>query len=166
MNSVNTSTLDIGCGLNPKNPFNAEQIYGIDIRESDNPNIKKADLNVEAIPFNDKTFDYVTAFDFIEHIPRILYMPNRRFPFVELMNEVYRVLKPNGIFFSFTPAFPMAPAWRDPTHVNIITDETFTMYFCKPELGAKMYGFSGNFSLVKQEMHPNNIHLMTTLRKL
>ena len=25
-------TLDLGCGPNPKNIFNAEQIYGVDIR--------------------------------------------------------------------------------------------------------------------------------------
>jgi hypothetical protein len=28
-----TISLDLGCGTNPKNTFNADQIMGIDIRE-------------------------------------------------------------------------------------------------------------------------------------
>lgn len=161
-----TRTLDIGCGPTPKNPFQADETYGIDIRKSENPNIYAADLNVEKIPFPDYFFDCVSAHDFIEHIPRILYTPERRFPFVELMNEVHRVLKLGGLFYSFTPAFPKAPAWRDPTHVNIITDETFPMYFCTPLKTANMYGFSGAFTLEKQYWHENEIHLISILRKI
>jgi len=122
-------SLDIGCGLNIRNPFNMDEIYGIDIRERAEENILTCDLAVEAIPFPDDYFDCVSAFDFIEHIPRILYIPHRRFPFIELMNEIYRVLKPEGIFLSVTPAFPQEAAWRDPTHVNVITEQTFPPIF-------------------------------------
>jgi hypothetical protein len=45
-----TSTLDLGCGLNPRNPFRAEQVYGIDIRDNPSKYIKCADLTVEPIP--------------------------------------------------------------------------------------------------------------------
>jgi SAM-dependent methyltransferase len=124
-----TKTLDLGCGDTPKNPFNMDEIYGVDIRKVPEKNILKADLAVERIPFDSDMFDAVSAFDFIEHVPRIIYNPKRRFCFVELMNEIYRVLKPGGRFFSFTPAFPAPAAWRDPTHVNIITEETFPLYF-------------------------------------
>lgn len=161
-----TNSLDIGCGPTPQNPFNALNVYGIDIRTSSNPNIQVADLNIEAIPFPDGFFDYISAFDFIEHVPRILYMPARRFPFVQLMNEIYRTLKIGGIFYSFTPAFPKAPAWRDPTHVNIITDETFTKYFDNTERLAKMYGFNGAFSIVDQHWHTDDIHLISVLQKV
>lgn len=165
MNSMKRS-LDIGCGLNPRNPFEADEVYGIDIRTSDNPRVSVADLNIEKIPFEVEFFDYVTAFDFIEHVPRILYSPNRRFPFIELMNEIHRVLRRGGYFFSYTPAFPNSPAWRDPTHVNIITDETLPMYFCEPKLLGKMYGFDGKFQLERQEWHENKIHLISVLKKL
>jgi SAM-dependent methyltransferase len=163
MNNLRTRTLDIGCGPNPKNPYGADEVYGIDIRSTSNSNIHTADLNVEPIPFEDSFFDYVSAFDFIEHVPRILYIPERKFPFVLLMNEIYRVLKSGGIFHSFTPAFPHAPAWRDPTHVNIITDETFPIYFCEPLNLASMYGFTGSFKL--QEQSWQGVHLITTLIK-
>ena len=157
------SSLDLGCGSVPQNPFSAVQCLGVDIRPSTNINIKTADLFVDPIPFDDGIFNYVTAIDFIEHLPRVLWINGTRFPFVSLMNEVYRVLKPGGIFLSATPAFPHKQAFQDPTHVNIITEETFSIYFCKPELSAAMYGFTGRFDLVKQEWNAHK--LMTYLRK-
>lgn len=159
-----TKTLDLGCGTVPKNPFNASEIYGIDIRE-ESERILIADLAVEPIPFEDCFFDYCSAFDFIEHIPRVIYLPTRKFSFVDLMSEIYRVLKPGGKFISFTPAFPHAPAWRDPTHVNIITTETFPLYFDDKNKLAKMYGFVGGFEIESQHWHENNIHLISILKK-
>jgi len=159
-------SLDLGCGLKPKNPFRMEELYGVVILENIPLNVRAADLAVEAIPFDSDYFDGVSAFDFIEHIPRIIYTPHRRFCFVELMNEIYRVLKPGGLFFSFTPAFPAAAAFRDPTHVNIITAETFPTYFDDKNRIASIYGFHGYFRIEKQEWHENNIHLKTTMRKL
>ena len=151
-----TKALDLGCGLKPRNPFNCDELYGVDIRENKDKNIYNIDLIVDPIPFKDNFFDYVTAYDFIEHIPRIIYTPQRKFPFVDLMSEIYRVLKPGGKFLSHTPAFPYPPAWRDPTHVNIITNETFPLYFDNKTCWAKMYGFIGGFEIEKQQW--NNRH--------
>ena len=93
-------------------------------------------------------------------------MPQRRFCFVELMNEIYRVLKPGGTFLSFTPAFPAAAAWRDPTHVNIITEETFPLYFDDQNRLASVYGFNGYFQITGQRWHENKIHLITEMKKV
>lgn len=57
-----------------------------------------------------------------------------RLAFVELMKEIYRVLKPGGLFFRQTPAFPAKEALQDPTHVNIITEDTMAFFFCQPDL--------------------------------
>jgi len=126
-----TKSLDLGCGINPKNTFNADEVFGIDYGgRNDLPaNIRLADLAIEPIPFEDDSFEFVTAHDFIEHIPRVLYVPERRNPFVDLMSEVYRVLKMGGTFLSLTPAYPHTSAFIDPTHVNIITEGTFPLYF-------------------------------------
>ncbi len=159
-------SLDIGCGLNIRNPFNMDEIYGIDIRERAEENILTCDLAVEAIPFPDDYFDCVSAFDFIEHIPRILYIPHRRFPFIELMNEIYRVLKPEGIFLSVTPAFPQEAAWRDPTHVNVITEQTFPLYFDDVNCWGKDYGFTGSFHVELQQWGENGVHLETLMKKV
>lgn len=153
-----SKTLDLGCGDIPRNPFLADEFFGVDVRENLEGNIKCADLAVEPIPFPDEYFDYVTAYDFLEHIPRIVYTicgssmrPVRRNGFVELMNEIYRVLKPGGLFLSMTPAYPHGVAFRDPTHVNFITDETFPLYFDDANRWACMYGFSGAFQVNTQK---------------
>jgi len=149
-------SLDIGCGESPRNLFEAANAYGCDIRACEGSSVVGVDLFHEPIPFPEEFFDYVTAYDFIEHIPRVLSSRTgkTRFPFVDLMNEIYRVLKPGGLFFSKTPAFPSKEVFQDPTHVNFITEDTFPMYFCsdaKNGLSARMYGYNGSFSLVSQE---------------
>jgi SAM-dependent methyltransferase len=158
-----TRTLDIGCGTDPRNPFNADEVFGIDIRDDAARNIKYADLAVEAIPYADDTFDYLTAFEFLEHVPRVLYAPSRRFPFVELMGEIHRVLKPGGVLLSHTPAFPYPQAFQDPTHVNIITEATFANYFDDQKTWARMYGFKGSFAVLRQGW--SKPHLISVLRK-
>ena len=158
-----STTLDIGCGTKPRNPFGATTLHGIDIREDLEKNIKYADLTIEKIPYPDQSFDFITAYDFIEHVPRILYLPERRFPFIELMNEIHRTLKPNGIFLSHTPIYPFSPAFRDPTHVNIITEETFPMYFDDTTQAGKMYGFNGSFKILDQVL--KGPHLISILQK-
>lgn len=160
---METTSLDLGCGPIPKNIFNANTVYGIDVTENLQANIHKADLAIEKIPFLDCSFDYVTAHDFIEHIPRVLYAPTRKLPFVELMGEIWRVLKFGGKFYSSTPAFPHAAAFWDPTHVNIITEETFPLYFDNERNWAKIYGFSGAFKIIQQSW--NGPHLVSILEK-
>jgi len=159
-----TISIDLGSGPIPKNPFGATKCIGIDIIEAASENILKADLSINPIPLATESVDFVTAFDFIEHIPRVVYNPTRRHCFVELMNEIYRVLKPGGLFFSFTPAYPNLAAFSDPTHVNIITDETFPNYFDSKKRLARVYGFHGHFDVLSQEwQHP---HLKSILRRM
>jgi SAM-dependent methyltransferase len=162
--SVMSKSLDLGCGLKPKNFFNADEVFGIDVRDDVSAGIHRADLIIESIPFESESFDFVTAHDFLEHIPRVIYAPLRRNAFVEVMNEIWRVLKPNGQFLSFTPAYPHAEAFRDPTHVNIITEQTFPMYFDNVTRAASIYGFYGAFQVNGQEwLGP---HLVTFLQKV
>ena len=160
---MTTSSLDIGCGLAPKNPFNADEVYGVDVRDDAEAHIVKADLVIEPIPFPDNSFNYVTAHDFLEHVPRLIYAPTRRNAFVEVINEIHRVLKPGGIFMSFTPAYPHAATFRDPTHVNFITDETYPLYFDDQYRWASAYGFTGKFQVLSQEWR--GPHLLSLLRK-
>lgn len=156
-------SVDLGCGSTPRNPFNANLVYGIDINDIPELNIIKKDLVFDNLPFPDNYVDYISAFDFIEHIPRIIYTPERRQPFIELMNEIWRTLKPGGLFYSFTPAFPHPQAFYDPTHVNYITEETFALYFDNVNILARKYGFIGKFKIIEQKFQ--QAHLHTILEK-
>ncbi len=127
-------------------------LYGVDLNrpKTEVPfEFAAANLALEPIPFASDLFDSVSAFDFIEHVPRVLNgtEPNTTcFPFVRLMDEVWRVLAPGGLFYALTPCYPSAPAFMDPTHVNIITDRTHE-YFCGEQPIARMYGFEGRFTV-------------------
>lgn len=148
-----SSSLDLGCGATPRNPFQASHRYGVDIENNPSLGIQSCDLATETLPFASQSFQFCTAFDVLEHIPRILYTEKgRRYSFIELMNEIHRVLEPGGYFLHQTPAYPAKEAFQDPTHVNIITEDTMPAYFCGPEPWARThgYGFTGHFTLVQQ----------------
>jgi len=151
----NRKALDLGCNNRPRNPFQYEELYGVDLMQNQIEGVvyAQANLALEPIPFPDNYFDAVTAFDFIEHVPRQLLSLETgkiRLPFVELMNEIWRVLKPDGTFYAVTPAYPSPAAFQDPTHVNIITVETHN-YFCGDECMGAMYGFTGKFEKLRVE---------------
>jgi SAM-dependent methyltransferase len=156
-----TKHLDLGCGTQPRNPYKHAELYGIDLRAGlvvpGVRDIRAANLNVQAIPFEDHFFDSVSAYDFLEHVPRtaINFASGETiFPFVKLMNEAWRVLKNGGLFYSVAPAFPHALAFADPTHVNFMSVKT-QRYFTGAQPMARMYGFVGRFDLIRQaRIHP------------
>jgi SAM-dependent methyltransferase len=148
-----TRHLDIGCGNRPRNPYRCGELYGIDLvaGHAGGVEVRAANLALEPIPYPNAHFDSVSAYDVLEHVPRLLPTANgraTRFPFVELMDEIWRVLVPGGRFYGYTPAFPHALAFQDPTHVNTITRRTHE-YFVRPTLSGRMYGFRGDFSVIR-----------------
>lgn len=162
--------LDIGCGAKPRNPFNQRKLFCVDIYRSSELSedvvFKQANLFLQNIPFEDNIFDSVSAYDFLEHVPRILSIDGKQttLPFIALMNEIWRVLKPNGIFYAITPVYPHPDSFKDPTHVNFITDGTHE-YFTGPKY-ARPYGFIGDFEVKRVqrvfpriEKHADTKHL-------
>ena len=144
-----TRVLDLGSGEQPKNDFLASEVWSLDIIKSDSPHHVVCDAASGPLPLENSSFEMVTAYDFLEHIPRVaLINGTTTFPFIELMNEIGRVLKPGGHFYSYTPVFPKKAAFQDPTHVNIMTKDTLQAYFCGNDPIARVYGFSGNFAVV------------------
>jgi len=145
---MTTRHLDLGCGSVPRNPYGRDALFGVDLSGStDGGSIRRANLALQPIPWPDDSFDSVSAYDFLEHVPRVLPTADgqaTRFPFVELMNEIWRVLKPDGLFYASTPVYPGKAAFQDPTHVNIMTVDTHH-YFVQPQRLAAMYGFNGDF---------------------
>jgi len=160
-------TLDLGCGSYPRNPFGAELVLGCDIRSDLDSRVKSCNLATDPIPEEDESVNFITAYDFIEHIPRILLADTTIFPFIRLMSEIHRVLKPSGLFFARTPYYPTSEVFQDPTHINYITNNTFPYYFCWHPYGgpwARMYGFQGQFALIRQRRM--GASLFTLLEKM
>jgi len=97
--------LDARCGDGSfskllKEVSNAKEVYGFEFYEN---KVKLArtrgimalqiDLDEEDFPFEDNYFDAICAIDIIEH----LYDPDH------FLEEIYRTLKPNGLFIVATP---------------------------------------------------------------
>lgn len=161
-----TKHLDLGCGLKPRNPYGADATYGCDVRDIDLAvekigfDYKRVNLVVEPIPYPDGFFDSISAFDFLEHIPRQMVLPNGEVtnPFINIMSEIHRVLVPGGRLLAFTPAYPRAEAFSDPTHVNFITDKTHE-YFVGSKPSGAMYGFKGAFEALQVRWEaPANVY--------
>ena len=155
--------LDLGCGKFPRNPYNRTTLHGVDIRSiPELPfELRTANLSVEPIPYETNRFSSISAFDFLEHIPRVVISNEGKtiFPFINLMNEIWRVLSPGGLFYALTPAYPHPDVFTDPTHVNFITDKTHE-YFCGTNSLGAMYGFHGQFELIRcQRAHHSSNYI-------
>lgn len=103
------------------------------------------DVN-QGIPFADNSFSEVLAVDFIEHI-----QPTNA---IYLMNEVYRVLQPGGIFKIHVPEAPGITAYQDPTHICFWNEESFAYYIggnYRRENYGVYYGITANFELLSLE---------------
>jgi len=151
--------VDLGAGSFPRNPFSASELIALDVLDpkdiSINSKSNSLDLKYmqvfrfEAFPLGDNSVTSISGFDFLEHLSREPRTEANEFIFV--MNETFRILKPGGIALFVTPAYPLKTAFQDPTHINILTKNTYE-YFCgKNPLALKLgYGFEGKFELVSQ----------------
>jgi SAM-dependent methyltransferase len=157
-------SVDLGCGTRPRNPFQCEQGLGVDIRPSEK--VIHCNLAGGRLPFDTASLEAITAYDVLEHIPRVAsgtpdYEGNSiQFPFIGLMNEIHRCLKPEGVFFAAFPCYPWPMAFQDPTHVNIMTEDTIRLYFCGDQPWAKIYGFEGKFRLLDEGWVGSHFHVL------
>ncbi len=147
--------VDLGCGLN-KQIREGYKTIGIDIFEAPDVDVV-CNLGHQSIPLEKDTVDFVTAIQLIEHIPRISFkLSNDRLlkynPFIELMNEIYRICKDGATVEIHVPKPNSKEFWQDPTHVNGIVDETWIYFRSKDKFGLKeAYGIKTSFILESVE---------------
>jgi len=105
------------------------------------------------LPYSDNSVDIVRAYDFLEHI--------QNDKTIAVMDEIWRVLKPGGIFESLTPDAEVGQgAFQDPTHVSFWVENKWT-YF-SDEAHRNLYGIRANFtieSLSRKEYGQRVFHL-------
>lgn len=92
---------------------------GVDKRRGDGVDVMTELPN--RLPFADSSVGVVRAMDFLEHVADQ----------VTLMNELYRVLAPNGLLLSMTPSTDGRGAFQDPTHVSFWNQNSY-WYFTDP----------------------------------
>jgi len=174
--------LDLGAGSYPRNPFKAKQVIAFDVLDPSEISVNSSSnvyelkylqvARFQDFPLDDRSVGSISGFDFLEHLSREPGAKENEFIFV--MNEVFRVLKPGGVALFVTPAYPLRTAFQDPTHINILTRDTYE-YFCgSTPLARKLgYGFEGKFELLGQFWagpfskvwrHPRDINPRRTLR--
>jgi SAM-dependent methyltransferase len=100
--------LDLGCGGQKQYPGN----FGVDLFPTSEVDVL-ADVS-RALPFADDSVDRVFLVHILEHL----------IDFLPLVDEVHRILRPDGVAFVLSPWWKYVNAVADPTHVRLLDVQT------------------------------------------
>lgn len=116
--------LDIGCGAHKQPGW-----YGIDMQRLEGVDLVW-DLNVHPWPLPDECATQAMASHIIEHIPKVAIdgQGKTRFPLVEFMNEVWRLLRQGCEFAIAAPYCYSQGFHQDPTHASAINEALFAYF--------------------------------------
>ena len=110
--------LSMGHGPNPKPKSSDLEFITLDIVNY--PTIDVVwNLEKLPLPFKDNLFDEIQAYHILEHVSKD--------KFEELIEELHRILKPNGILKIKVPFFSFCSAFH-PDHKNTFTYTSFNKY--------------------------------------
>ena len=135
LNEKSGIRLDIGCGLNKQPGF-----VGMDIQPLSSVDIVQDWLSFPWI-LPDESVIQAIASHVVEHVPRVTYRDGKsHWTFVEFMDEVWRVLKPDSQFAIVMPYCLSMGYYQDPTHVNPCNEVTW-LYFDPEAQNGLFYNF-------------------------
>jgi len=144
--------IDLGCGKNKRGDI------GIDYNPKSDADIVCL-LGFDPIPLVDNYADKVIAYDLLEHIPFVIYQDKQiKYPIIYLMNEIWRILKPNGIFEMTVPCYPSPFCFSHPTHTSVWTEDTIKFFLDIPPVFhpnwfkvKESYGIQCQFKLLEHK---------------
>lgn len=121
----------LGCGASRERHLNTgraewSRLVTLDINPDHKPDIVHDLANVP-LPFEDDTFDEIHAYEVMEHVGQ---QGDWRF-FFDQWSDLWRILKPDGVFFGTSPAANSPWAWGDPGHTRVLSPECMT-YLSQP----------------------------------
>jgi SAM-dependent methyltransferase len=159
--------LSVGAGAKDKE----EGFVTIDI--AGEPDVRH-DITVTPWPFEDDYFRGVKAHHILEHLPshtlhidwdaRKHWYTNST---IDVMNEMWRILEPEGRCWIELPVYPTEDSVSDPQHVKLFTSKTFD-YFVKDgeyEEQRQLYGIKP-WALQRREKLNYGRILYVLLRKV
>ena len=104
--------IDLGCGKSKRQGF-----VGVDMLALEGVDIVH-DLNIFPYPFKDNSVDEIYIDNVLEHLKNPL----------QVVEEVYRICKPNSIVTIEVPYFRSRYAFIDPTHINFFGVNWFNYF--------------------------------------
>lgn len=122
----------LGCGSDKRKKLYLHDdsewhdLITLDFADTHKPDIVH-DLAVLPLPFQDNSADEIHAYDVMEHIGQ---QGDWRF-FFDQWSDIYRILKPGGMFFGISPHHSSPWAWGDPGHTRIVGQEQL-VYLSQP----------------------------------
>lgn len=123
MSNAISSTLDIGCGNNKRDPA----AIGLDLRDYDDVDVVH-DLE-DGLPFEANCFGEVLAYSVLEHVADL----------PAVMAEIHRVLEDGGALKGKVPHYRDRNAYVDPTHTQLFDTKTLEYWDSTTELGKLDY---------------------------
>jgi SAM-dependent methyltransferase len=95
-----------------------DHLVTLDINADHNPDVVH-DLNVTPYPFAESIFDEIHAYEVMEHLGR----QGEYSGFFDQWSEMWRILKPGGVFVGTSPALKSNWLWGDPGHTRVVSQE-------------------------------------------
>lgn len=108
----NVSRIDIGCGREKEQGYfgiDAETLPGVD---------HAVDLNSNPLPFKDNSIDHIVTYHALEHFANLSHV----------INEMWRVSKPNGQIFVCVPYYSNHLNLTNPFHLHQFNEHSFRFF--------------------------------------
>lgn len=115
-NSIGGALLNMGCGFRK-----IDGAVNVDNHPMTNPD-RIVDLEQFPYPFDDNEFDGIVAKDILEHLG------NTPKDFINVLKEMYRISKDQAKWTVTIPHWRCDNAINDPTHIRLLTIQTFKMF--------------------------------------